>query len=301
MWIGQNGGMSQVAYTESSFTDSHGIEIFTYQWIPESFHAVVQVAHGLGEHAKRYDAFARHLASAGFAVYADDHRGHGETGRTQWGGDLSRMGRLGPGGLRAAEAAILELSASIRRTHPGLPLVFLGHSWGSLMGQRIINREPHPFDAVILSGSAYRMPGSMESGDLNRHHRTFGTTGYEWLSRDPAVAEAFAADELCFTADVLKLFGLADALRLYGVPSRHVDDVPMLVFGGSDDSLSRGDSLERLAAAYRNRGVQDLTFRVYPGGRHETLNETNRLDVFRDVTAWVLEKFPSAPVPAKES
>lgn len=287
-------GTAAVERRDASFIDAHGVEIRTYSWVPESPHAVVQIAHGLGEHAKRYEYLAQALAANGFAVYADDHRGHGETGRLQAGGVLEKLGKLGPGGLRAAEAAILQLTAQIKETHPQLPVIYLGHSWGSLMGQRIINRHPAEYDGVILTGSAYRMPGSMESGDLNKHHRHLGTTGNEWLSRDPEVARRFAEDPLCFTADALKLFGVADGLRLFGTPAAgFAPDLPLLIVSGSDDPLSVGDSIRKLADAYRSRGLIDVTLRVYPGARHEVFNETNRDEIIADVVTWLLERFPS--------
>jgi len=256
-------------------------------------HAIVQIAHGVGEYALRYDAFARVLAANGFAVYADDHRGHGETGRRQYGGDLSQLGKLGPGGLRATERAILELTDIARERHPGLPVIMFGHSWGSLMTQRIINREARPFDAVVLSGSAYRTPRDMESGDLNKQWAGEGANGFEWLSRDPAVAAAFIADPLCFAASIPKLFGLADAMRLLGTPGAHVADVPMLIVSGSDDPLSRGDGLRKLAEAYRRRGVHDVTLRVFPGARHELINETNRDEAIAEIVTWMLDRFPA--------
>lgn len=297
------------AYTEFDYTDAHGVDIRAYVWLPgdegqhndtdviafSAFdgqpHAIVQIAHGIGEHALRYDAFARVLAANGFAVYADDHRGHGETGRRQHDGDLSKLGRLGPGGLRAAEAAILQLTSLARERHPGLPLIMFGHSWGSLMTQRIINHEARPFDAVVLSGSAYRTPLMMESGDLNKNWRSPQANGFEWLSRDPRTAKAFIADPLCFAADIAKLFGLADAARLFGTPAAGVADVPMLIVSGRDDPLSRGDGLRKLADAYRARGVRDVTLRLFDG-RHELLNETNRDDVVAEIVTWMLDRFP---------
>lgn len=269
------------------FYDDHGVAIFTYSWVPERPRGVVQIAHGIGEHAGRYEHFALALAEAGYAVYADDHRGHGETGREMHRGDLTQLGKLGPGGLRAAENAIINFTELIHSKHPGLRITYFGHSWGSLMGQRLLNRGTALFDAVILSGSAYRTPKHMESGDLNRGFAHLGDTGFEWLSRDHSVADAFANDELCFDADILKLFGLADALRLFGTPGKHVPNVPMLLMSGTDDPLSRADSVERLAAAYRNRGVTDVTLTLYPGGRHEMLNELNRADVEHDVISWL--------------
>lgn len=298
------------AYTEFDYTDAHGVDIRAYVWLPGpagSFddtdviasaatggdpHAIVQIAHGIGEHALRYDAFARVLTANGFAVYADDHRGHGETGRRQHGGDLAKLGKLGPGGLRATEAAILQLTSIARERHPGLPVIMFGHSWGSLMTQRIINHEARPFDAVVLSGSAYRSPLLMESGDLNKRWGGPDANGFEWLSRDPLTAKNFIADPLCFSADVLKLFGLADGARLFGTPSAGIADVPMLIVSGRDDPLSRGDGLRKLADAYRTRGVRDVTLRLFDG-RHELLNETNRNEVTAEIVSWMLDRFPA--------
>ncbi|MGI8392285.1 alpha/beta fold hydrolase [Leucobacter sp. W1038] len=280
-------------FTRFDYTDAHDIQIAAYEWAADDPHAIVQIAHGVGEHALRYAAFAQALRDAGFTVVANDHRGHGETGRRQWGGDLSKLGTLGPGGLRAAEAAIHQLTDLARERHPGLPVIMFGHSWGSLMAQRIINREPRIYDGVVLSGSAKRTPMSMESGDLNKRWRGEGANGFEWLSRDPEVQRAFIADPLCFPADIIKLFGLPDALRLFGTPAASAaPDVPILIVSGSDDPLSRGDSLRLLADAYRIRGVRDVTMRVYPGARHELLNETNRDEVTAEIITWMLDRFP---------
>lgn len=280
-----------------TYTDAHGIEISAYSWAPNPAassepHGAVQIAHGIGEHALRYDAFARFLAQAGFVVYANDHRGHGETGRRQHDGDLSLLGKLGPGGLRAAEAAIEQLTGIIRAEHPGLKLAQFGHSWGSLMTQRILNEQPRLWDAVVLSGSAYRTPRYMESGKLNANWAEQpDASGFEWLSRDPAVAAAFIADPLCFEANILKLFGVSDGLRLFGTPADGLArDVPILIVSGGDDPLSRGDGLKRLADAYRARGVRDVALKIYPGARHEILNETNHDDVCSDVATWLVDR-----------
>lgn len=271
------------------YKDDFGITITTYSFLPENPKAVVQISHGIGEHAKRYTDFANFLAQNGYAVYADDHRGHGETGRQQHLGDLSMLGRLGPGGLLATEKAIINLTEIIRSKHIDLPLTYFGHSWGSLMGQRIIN-ENNIFDSIVLSGSSYRMPGFMESGDLNKNHRHLGSTGFEWLTRDEDKVQEFVADELTFAADILKLFGVRDALRLFGTPSAGVGDRPMLIMSGTDDPLAKKDSLERLAAAYKNRGATDLTLKLFQDGRHEMLNEINRDEVYRFVLEWLNSK-----------
>jgi alpha-beta hydrolase superfamily lysophospholipase len=275
------------------FTDEFGVVVTYYQWRVEHPRGIVQIAHGLGEYANRYQALVDALGQAGYSVYADDHRGHGQTGLDQWGGDASKLGRLGPGGLRAAVRDLAKLTDIIRNDNPGVPIVLLGHSLGSLMAQILINTRMADFAAVVLTGTAYRVPGSMESGDLNKHHKHLGATGYEWLSRDPAVAEAFAADPLTFNADVLKLFGVIDGLRLFGRPARRLPDRPMLIQIGSEDSLGGEKSVRKLADAYRRRsGLTDVDVIIYPGGRHEIFNETNQDAVRADLIAWLDARIP---------
>lgn len=217
---------------ESTFVDLQGVTIHRYRWRPGRPKAVVLIAHGLGEHALRYEHVAQRLVQAGYAVWAIDQRGHGATGVTQHGGDLERLGRLGPGGMRAVVGDLVHVLKQIRAEHPGLPVAVLGHSWGSLSTQILLNGYSDLVDAAILSGTAYRMPGSMNPGDLNARHAHLGDTGYEWISRDPAVVAAFAEDPLTFPAKVLPLFGVADGLRLYGVPKRIDPPIPMLIAGG---------------------------------------------------------------------
>lgn len=272
-----------------SFIDDEGVVIETVEWAVESPRGIVQISHGIGEHSGRYAALAADLNRAGFTVVADDHRGHGRTGMRQWGDDPSQLGRLGPGGLRATIAAIGRFTGLTRERFPGLPLVLLAHSWGSLMAQIALNDRPDAVDGLVLSGTAYRLPGWMDAGDLNRRHAQPGGTGAEWLSRDPAVAAAWVADPLTFPAETAKLLGVRDSLRLLGRPARRLPvDLPVLIQVGSDDTLGAGRSAERLARAYRRRaGLTDVRVIVYDGARHEVYNETNRDEVVADLVAWI--------------
>jgi alpha-beta hydrolase superfamily lysophospholipase len=274
---------------DSSFTDAHGVEIVYSTWRAAKPKGVVQIAHGVGEHGLRYEPLAQDLVRAGWTVHANDHRGHGRTGLAQWDGDHARLGRLGPGGLRAAIAAVEQMTAVAKADDPGLPVVLLGHSWGSLMAQRIVNTSSQEYAGVVLSASALRLPGLMNGGDLNRRHAASGPTTHEWLTRDRAVIDAVGLDPLAVEADVLGLFGLPDTLRLLGLPRRRIPhDLPMLLQVGSEDSLGGPRSVELLARAYRRRGrLSDVTVRVYDGARHEVYNETNRDEVVADLVTWL--------------
>jgi alpha-beta hydrolase superfamily lysophospholipase len=279
-----------------SFTDAKGVSI-VYEVHParSAPRAVVQLLHGVGEHVGRYGPLVGALTAAGYTVYADDHRGHGRTGMGQYGGDATRLGRLGPGGLPAAIAAIWQLTQQIRAENPDLPLVLLGHSWGSFMAQALINDHPEGYDALVLSGSALRWPGSLNSGDLNAPWKAPGAMGTEWLSSDLAVGQAFLDDPLTTTEPLLKLFGPLDAARIIGRPRRNLGrDIPTLLMVGRDDTVGGPRSVHKLAAAYRTRsGFTDVTTLVYPGARHEIFNEVMQQDVRDDLLAWLDRHFPA--------
>ncbi|MEV7608675.1 alpha/beta hydrolase [Microbacterium sp. NPDC089320] len=277
------------------FTDADGIAI-VYDVHPAVGDArgVVQLLHGVGEHAGRYSALIGALTEAGFVVYADDHRGHGRTGIRQHGGP-EKLGRLGKGGMRAAEAAIWQLTGIIADEHPDLPLVLLGHSWGSFLAQMLVNDHPEAWDAVILSGSALRMPGSLNAAPLNSRWAADDATGLEWLSRDPAVWTSFDEDPLTTNQPLLKLFGPIEAAKLYGRPRKNLGhDIPLLLLVGRDDPVGGPRSVHKLADEYRTRsGLTDITTLVYPDARHEILNELQQDEVRADILSWLDARIPA--------
>src|SRR5688572_33161068 len=113
--------------TTFSFAAADGSDITVYRWTGDQApKAVVQIAHGMGEHAGRYRRLAEALTGAGYVVYANDHRGHGRTA-----GSADRHGDLGEGGWQALVDEVGALSGRAKEEHPGLPLVVLGHSMGS--------------------------------------------------------------------------------------------------------------------------------------------------------------------------
>jgi alpha-beta hydrolase superfamily lysophospholipase len=282
------------ARRDFTFEDADGVTISYYGWVTGRPKAILQLAHGLGEYAGRYEELAQQLVNAGYSVYADDHRGHGQTGLDQWGGDPTKLGKLGPGGQRATIRSIHELTRLLREEHPEVPLVLLGHSWGSLMAQILVNQHADDYDGLVLTGTAYRLPGYMNGGALNKRHAHLGKTGYEWLSRDTAISQAFLDDPLTFDANARKLFGFTEALRLIGLPKRLTKDLPILIAIGSDDSLGGEASIRRLAASYVKRArAKDVTAIIYPDARHEIFNETNRAEVFGDLIEWLDDRFPS--------
>lgn len=279
----------------SEFTDAYGVAI-VYDVHPAEGtpRGIVQLLHGVGEHAGRYGKLIADLTGAGFTVYADDHRGHGRTGIRQHGGP-AKLGRLGRGGLRAAKDAVWQLTGLIRAEHPDLPLVLFGHSWGSFLAQMLVNDHPDAWDAVVLSGSALRTPRDLNAAPLNSRWEGTDATGYEWLSRDAAVGKEFDDDPLTTNVPLLKLFGPIEALRLYGRPAKNLrHDIPMLLMVGRDDPVGGPHSVHKLADEYRSRsGLTDVTTLVYPDARHEIFNELQQQEARADLLAWLDKHIPA--------
>lgn len=283
--------------------------IHTYAWRPEepgdraaAPRGVVVIAHGAGEHARRYAPLAGDLAAAGFAVLAFDNVGHGMTADPRDGGD--GLAELGPGGNRAAERVVAAMIDLARREDPARPVVLLGHSWGSLLAQRVFARGAPVVDALVLTGTALVLPGLVNPGDLDGPWRP-DPRGLQWLSRDEAVREAFARDPLCFDIAERPVWSIRQTLQLVSIPpsarSGRVDDVPVLVMAGSDDTIGFGGRGPRaLARAYRRRtALSDVTLTVFDGARHEVFNETNRAEVVAHLVRWLTARFGAAPSPGR--
>ncbi len=281
--------MTQLPITRT-FKDAHGVQITFYEWPVAQPKAIVQIAHGLGEHARRWDHVAAMFNRAGYSVYADDHRGHGKTGTDQVAsGQTKTLGNLGPGGLPAAYEQVHEFSQLIREENLNLPLVLLGHSYGSFIAQKLIKAYSADYDAVVLSGSAHLTPTGLNPLPLNaKWSKDAGATGFEWLSRDAAVGQRFAKDPLTFYADPMKLFGIRNAIKLYHTPKRTIrPDLPLLILVGSDDPVGGVKSNKALADAYLRAGLDNVTFIAYDDARHEVFSETNSDEVSADTLQWL--------------
>jgi alpha-beta hydrolase superfamily lysophospholipase len=276
---------------QRSFKDDFGVEIVFYEWPVADPKAVIQIAHGLGEHARRYDHMAAVLNRAGFSVYADDHRGHGQTGLGQVASkQTKKLGNLGPGGMDAAYKQVADFSNLIKKENPGKPLVLIGHSWGSFIAQKIVNKQSDIYDAVVLSGSALTMPGYLATGDFNKVWKKLpGSTGYEWLSRDVEVQKKFVSDPLTFLAAAMQVLGVKNSLKMLGKPSKTVrSELPILVQVGEADPIGGEYSNKALVEAYRkNSGSQDIELFVYHEARHEIYNELNKDEILQDLIEWI--------------
>jgi alpha-beta hydrolase superfamily lysophospholipase len=296
-----------------TFRDHDDIDVHACSWAPDQgpARAIVQISHGMQEHVGRYERTARALADAGLAVYANDHRGHGRTAA-----DPAEFGRLGPGGWQSALLGLRQLTRIAVEQSPGLPVFLLGHSFGSFLAQAYVQRWGDALAGAIFSGTNGRnmllRPGlvvarlivrregldttatTLREMSVGKYNKAFepGPTGKEWLSRDPETVREYIEDPLC-GGDVpngffMELITMLDAIWRPEQERRIPRDLPIYMFSGSECPVgNRTRGVEALARRYRRHGLEDLTVRFYPGGRHEMLNEVNRDEVYADLVAWI--------------
>jgi alpha-beta hydrolase superfamily lysophospholipase len=283
-----------IAESQHSIAASDGKPINVYQWKGSSpIGGIVQIAHGMGEHPLRYRPVAEALAGAGYVVYANDHRGHGELAAK-----ANELGDFGPQGFHALVDDMTKVTRMARDADKGKPLVLLGHSMGSFAAQLYILDHSDLLDGVALSGTtaldllgAAAMSGRWKLEDLNASFEP-ARTPFDWLSRDQAIVDAYIADPLCgFNVNAESygtLFGVAPRLANAADIGRIRRDLPMYLFVGDLDPVNAKLTwFQPLVDRYREAGLTDVSWHVYGGARHEVLNETNRAEVMADLQAWI--------------
>ena len=275
-------------------------------------HLVLQISHGMCEHIERYEDFAGFLAKNGIAVCGNDHLGHGSSVKTEE--DFGFFTKKG--GYEFVLQDLKTMNGIIHNHFPGLPVVLLGHSMGSFYARQYAVQWPESIDGLIISGTGGPNPAtaigknmaaliSKTQGERHRssmlYNLAFGTylkkienprTPYDWISRDTDIVDIYAADPRCtfrFTAN--GYHELLSILQKVSSPDWAVGirkDMPVLMISGDADPVGGyGKGVETVRDWLKGAGVKNLTFKLYPGARHEVLNETNREEVYNDVLAFL--------------
>ena len=285
-----------------------GHSIHGISWQPDGpAVAVVQVIHGLAEHAGRYADFAAAAVGRGYAVVAHDHRGHGA--------HADPVGHFADrNGWQTVLADIHRVNRHVQATFPGCRVGLLGHSMGSFLAQTYAMHYSGLIAALIVSGSTWPsrlelLPGHLLAraeclrvgkrgysrvlhalffGSFNRRFRP-ARTDYDWLSRDDKEVDAYIADPLCgrpYTAGLVRdLTGGLLAIASEAAINRIPGEMPVLISGGSVDPVGGESGMGRLALHYAQTQHSRLKVKIFDGARHELLHETNR----DEVTSWWLD------------
>ena len=302
---------------EFTFPSADGkTAIHAVEWLPEGApRAVLQIAHGVSEYVLRYEDFAGYLTERGFAVVGNDHLGHGLSVS-----DGAPRLYFGPkGSWNWVVEDMEQLRKLTHRQFPNLPYFLLGHSMGSFLTRTYLIRYPGTVDAAIIMGTGWQPEMTIRGGLLlagilsglkgpdavskmvtnmafGAYNKAFGDkprTPNDWLSADTDNVDRYMADPLCGADATVGLFRqMLRGLRFNQTP-RNIDkmdkDAPILLIAGQDDPVGdMGAGVRRTRDAFKRAGVRDVTLKLYPGLRHEILNEAAMRDtVYGDIGAWL--------------
>lgn len=313
----ENEGKTRMKKYEGFFeSEADGLEISVLAVLPDMnpYRGIVQLVHGMSEYKERYLPFMEYLAGLGYIAVIHDHRGHGKSIRNR--GDL---GYMYGGGAEAMLMDIGTLNTTLHKEFPTLPLILFGHSMGSLAVRAFAGNHDDKIDMLIVCGSPSSNPARPvgvaiakgEKAILGSRHKSrllenisFSSNVMKfrkdksctsWICSDRKVADEYNNSPLCgftFTDDAyLALFGLMK--KAYDV--KHWEcrnpDMPVLFVSGADDPcLINVRHFAKAVQAMRRAGYKDVKGKLYPGMRHEILNEIGKEQVYRDIEIYMKKK-----------
>ena len=306
-----------MAKSEHSFQSHDDTKIVYFKHTPEqAAKAIVIIAHGMAEHAQRYDNFAGFLNKSAYVVYALDQRGHGKTA-----GSVENLGFFAENdGWQKVTDDLGKLVDLSKSENNNLPVFLLGHSMGTFVVRTYISQQSENISGAILSGttgsagllgkvgialtglimlfkkknSLSPLMNKLSFGDFNKPFKP-NRTEFDWLSRDDEQVDKYINDPYCGTVfsvgfynDMMKGLELVNKTE---TANKVRKDLPLYLFAGDKDPVSKnGKQVNDVFEMYKNTGISDISIKLYENARHETLNETNNKDVYNDVLAWLDSK-----------
>lgn len=278
--------------------------------------AIVQIIHGIAEYIDRYDEFMSFLADNGIIAVGTDHLGHGKSIESEEQTGFFAYDNGWDYVVRDEEV----LRLAMHENYPELPIIVFGHSMGSFMTRTLLIRYPDAFNAAIISGTGNQgaalvngglFMGNLVTGLKGAHHYSkflnnlaFGSynkiydnpkTEYDWLSRDEANVQKYIDDPLCGFIPSCSLFrdmmtGVKFITNKKNLTAMN-KDMPVYFMSGDMDPVGEcGKGVQKAYNNFLEAGMKDVSIKLYPGGRHEMLNEINKDEVYTDILAWLGSK-----------
>lgn len=278
--------------------------------------AIVQIIHGIAEYIGRYDEFMSFLADNGIIAVGTDHLGHGKSIECEEQTGFFAYDNGWDYVVRDEEV----LRLAMHENYPKLPIIVFGHSMGSFMTRTLLIRYPDAFNAAIISGTGNQgaalvngglFMGNLVTGLRGAHHYSkflnnlaFGSynkiydnpkTEYDWLSRDEANVQKYIDDPLCGFIPSCSLFrdmmtGVKFITNKKNLTAMN-KDMPVYFMSGDMDPVGEcGKGVQKAYNNFLEAGMKDVSIKLYPGGRHEMLNEINKDEVYADILAWLNSK-----------
>ncbi|NHJ87650.1 MAG: alpha/beta hydrolase [Asgard group archaeon] len=302
-----------MTYTNITYKDHDGIDIFVHKWVPENNVTVkgsLCIVHGMAEHGKRYGVLAERLTKEGYVVYAEDIRGHGQTM------EKDKPGWLGDDGWNNVIKDFKQLIDIIKEEYPEKPVFLYGHSWGGFVAQDLIQQFGKHFKGVILSAVGGRQDLLGISNIVGKLVQLFKgkeaearvfynltvipfrkpfkdePSGNAWISSIKEEVKKYDDDPLCgfkptngFYIDSGKAMK-----RMWKAKSEEMipKDLPMFFINSNLDPMTNfTKDMKILADRYKKLGIQNLEFKIYQNVRHEVLNDTTREEVINDIISFL--------------
>lgn len=278
--------------------------------------AIVQIIHGIAEYIDRYDEFMSFLADNGIIAVGTDHLGHGKSIESEEQTGFFAYDNGWDYVVRDEEV----LRLAMHENYPELPIIVFGHSMGSFMARTLLIRYPDAFNAAIISGTGNQgaalvngglFMGNLVTGLKGAHHYSkflnnlaFGSynkiydnpkTEYDWLSRDEANVQKYIDDPLCGFIPSCSLFrdmmtGVKFITNKKNLTAMN-KNMPVYFMSGDMDPVGEcGNGVQKAYNNFLEAGMKDVSIKLYPGGRHEMLNEINKDEVYTDILAWLDSK-----------
>lgn len=300
---------------EFYFPSRDGVtRIHAIEWKPEgSVKAILQICHGMVEYIDRYDGFAKYLSDRGFYVVGHDHLGHGYSVQSE-----DYLGFFHEtDGNKYVIADIHRLRKITQQKYPEVPYFMMGHSMGSFLLRQYLTMRAEGLAGAIIMGTGYMPYGLLAAGqtlcrtiaaakgwnyrsELVNH---LGMGGYnkqfepsdstkDWITSDEKMRKAYESDPLCsFTFTVngyYQMFEGMKALTRKDAMEKIPKELPVFFVAGAEDPVgANGEGVTKVFHKYEEKGLQDVQMKLYPGDRHEILNETDRMEVYEDLYQWL--------------
>lgn len=301
---------------EFYFPSSDGLTpIHAVEWQVENPIGVLQISHGVSEYALRYEPFAQYMNSKGFVVVANDHIGHG----------LSLADGAAPlyfgrhDGWQHVVDDVYTLRDMTGKKYPELPYFLLGHSMGSFIARTYLIRYPGTLSGAIIMGTGQQSPALILGGRafakiegrrigfdrfspavdqlaFGAYNKKFAPnrTPFDWLSVNEENVDAYIADPLCGDASVGLFFDMLGGIGFVGkqsnVNTMNVNTPILFTAGDQDPVGDMGNGVKKAYASFQKAGVRDVSLKLYPGLRHEILNESRREEVYDDLWKWIEQR-----------
>ncbi len=292
-------------------------KLHAVRWVPEGkVVCILQIVHGMAEYIERYEELAQFLGEKGILVTGDDHLGHGKSVKP--GGTYGYFCEQDPATVVVRD--VHRLKKMTQEDYPGIPYVILGHSMGSFILRNYLFRYGTGIEGAIICGTGSqpqilvkfcKILAALQRMFLGDKHvaklidsLAFGSynnripdvkTSSDWLCTDDQIVESYVKDELCgftFTVNGFRtLFELLNRLNKMENVSRMPKDLPVYFIAGEMDPVGNyGKGVRKAYEDFKKAGMERISLKLYPEGRHELLNEKNKKQVYEEIYLWIMER-----------